>query len=78
MNEVERYFIRNDNVNSSIRHPGYVDSCKNPKAVRMWYLNPNRFGLDTHEKTQMLIQSKNRLQIDGMFLVPQIDYGIVE
>ena len=67
MNEVERHFIRNDNTNTSMKDPGHVDSCKNPKAIRMCYLNPNGFGPDTHEKTQMLIQSKNRLQIDGMF-----------
>ena len=66
-NEVERYFIRNNNANTSIRNPGYVDSCKNPKVVRMCYLNPNGFGPDTYEKIQMLIQSKNRMQIDGMF-----------
>ena len=55
MNEVERYFMRNDNANTSIKNPGYIDSCKNPKAARMCYLNPSGFRPDTCEKIQMLI-----------------------
>ena len=51
MHEVERYFIRNDDKNTNMKHPGYVDSIKNSKAVRMCCLNPNGFGPDAHEKT---------------------------
>ena len=50
-----------------IKHKGYIDAKKQEGVIRIFYTNPNGFGPDNFEKIQMLLQSKDRLSLDGVF-----------
>ena len=53
---------------TSIQHRGYIDPIKSTSNTRLLILNPRGLNPWSNYKTEMLIESCKKLQIDGLLL----------
>ena len=55
--------------NKNLINQGHVDNKKHEDYVRILTLNPRGLRLDDEEKVELMIQSVQRYQIDGLLLI---------